>query len=136
MKFDTKIAVVLREDLAQWQKLNVTAFMVSGIAATVPGITGEAYEDATGNRYLPMLVQPVLVFAANAGDIRGAYERAMDLQATIAIYPQELFKTGFDAANRAAVKAVGRRDLDLAGLALRADKKIADKILKGLQLHP
>ncbi len=43
MQFDTRIAVVLRNDLAVWRKLNVTAFTVSGIAASVPGVTGEAY---------------------------------------------------------------------------------------------
>jgi hypothetical protein len=136
MKFDTKIAVVLREDLAVWQKLNVTAFAISGITATVPSITGEAYEDASGNRYLPMLVQPVMVFSATAEDIRAVFERAMAAGAKLAIYTDELFATGFDAANRAAVKAVERADLKLAGLALREDKKVADKILKGLTLHP
>ena len=29
-RFDTKIAVLLRHDLAPWQRLNVTAFLVSG----------------------------------------------------------------------------------------------------------
>jgi hypothetical protein len=52
MQFDTKIALVLRDDLAVWQKTNVTAFLVSGIAATVPGIVGEPYADASGNTYL------------------------------------------------------------------------------------
>jgi len=136
MKFDTKIAVVLREDLAVWQKLNVTAFAISGIAATVPRITGEAYEDASGQRYLPMLVQPVMVFAATTADIRAAYERAMAAGAKLAVYTEDLFKTGFDAANRAAVRAVAGADLNLVGIALREDKKIADKILKGLKLHP
>ena len=32
VQFDTKIAVVVRQDLAVWQKLNVTAFTISGIA--------------------------------------------------------------------------------------------------------
>lgn len=59
MQFDTKIAVVLRDDLAGWQKTNVTAFVVSGIAGTVPGVVGEPYRDASGNEYLPMFVQPV-----------------------------------------------------------------------------
>jgi hypothetical protein len=31
MTFDTKIAIVVRDDLAVWQKLNVTAFLTSGI---------------------------------------------------------------------------------------------------------
>ncbi len=66
MKFDTKIAVVVRDDLETWQKLNITAFTVSGIAGTVEGIIGEDYEDGTGNKYLPMFKQPVLVFSATA----------------------------------------------------------------------
>jgi hypothetical protein len=58
VQFDTKIAVVLRDDLAVWQKTNVTAFLVSGIAGTTPDIVGEPYRDASGNEYLPMFVQP------------------------------------------------------------------------------
>ena len=136
MKFDTKIAVVLRADLATWQKLNVTAFLVSGIAATVAGVTGEDYEDASGNRYLPMFVQPVLAFAGEGPDVRAAYDRAMEAQVKLSIYTDELFATGFDAANRAAVKAVAWADLRIAGFAFRAERKAADRILKGLKLHP
>ena len=62
MQFDTKIAVVVREDLPTWQKLNMTAFLISGIAGTQE-LVGEPYEDASGNRYLPMCRQPILVFA-------------------------------------------------------------------------
>src|SRR5262249_23683618 len=136
MKFETKIAVVLREDLASWQKLNVTAFLVSGIAATGDGVTGEPYGDASGNRCLPRFAQPVLVFSGAAADMRSAYERAMAAQIGIAIYTDELFATGFDTANRAAVRAVTADALQLAGMAFRADRKTADKILKGLRLHP
>ncbi|MBN9390528.1 MAG: DUF2000 family protein [Chloroflexi bacterium] len=135
MKFDTKIAVVLREDLATWQKLNVTAFTISGIAGTVEGIVGENYEDASGNVYLPMIIQPIMIFAADAAQMRTVYERAMAQEARFAIYTEELFSTGHDEANRAAVKAVAAEDLNLVGIALRADKKAVDKILKGLSLH-
>jgi hypothetical protein len=58
VQFDTKIAVVLRDDLAVWQKTNVTAFLVSGIAGTVACAVGEPYHDASGNEYLPMFVHP------------------------------------------------------------------------------
>lgn len=58
MHFDTKVAVVLRDDLLGWQRLNVTAFMTSGIA-TLPDVTGAPYEDASGRRYLPMIKQPI-----------------------------------------------------------------------------
>ena len=37
MEFTTKIAIVVAEDLAVWQKLNVVAFMTSGIIAATEG---------------------------------------------------------------------------------------------------
>ena len=52
IRFDTKIAVLLREDLQAWQALNVCAFLMSGVAAGNPETIGEPYEDADGNRYL------------------------------------------------------------------------------------
>ena len=136
MQFDTKIVVVLRDDLAVWQKTNVTAFLVSGIAGTVDGIVGEPYRDASGNEYLPMFVQPVLVYEADAAGLRRAYERAMERGVVPAVYTKELFATGHDEANRAQVAAVAAEDLDLVGLAFRADRKVADKVVDRLRFHP
>jgi hypothetical protein len=136
MQFDTKIAVVLREDLEAWQKANATAFLVSGIAATVPEVVGEPYEDGSGNSYQPMFRQPVMVFAADAAGIRRAYERAMQREVDLAIFTRELFTTAHDAANRAAVVAVAAADLDLVGLAFRADRRLVDRIVDRLHPHP
>ncbi|HYI75086.1 MAG TPA: DUF2000 family protein [Gaiellaceae bacterium] len=136
MQFDTKIAVVLRDDLAVWQKTNVAAFVVSGIAGTVPDIVGEPYRDASGTEYLPMFVQPVLVYAADARALRRAYERALARDVVPAIYTADLFATGHDEANRAAVAAVAADDLDLVGIAFRAERKTVDKIVDGLRFHP
>jgi hypothetical protein len=136
MQFDTKIAVVLRDDLAVWQKTNVTAFLVSGIAGTVPGIVGAPYRDASGNEYLPMFVQPVLVYEADDAALRRAYERAMSRGVTPAIYTHELFATNHDEANHAAVAAVSAGKLDLVGIAFRAERKTVDKIVDRLRLHP
>jgi hypothetical protein len=136
MEFDTKIAVVLREDLAVWQKANVTAFLVSGISGTDPSIVGEPYVDGSGNRYLPMFRQPVMIFAADAPGIRRAYERAVQRGVErLAIYTSELFATGHDAANRAAVAEVSADELDLVGLALWADRRVVDKVLDRLRPH-
>jgi hypothetical protein len=136
VQFETKIAVVLRDDLAGWQETNVTAFLVSGIAATVPGVVGEPYADASGNEYLPMFVQPVLVYQADAAALRRAYERAVSRGVTPAIYTHELFATDHDEANRAAVAGVTAEDLDLVGIAVRAERKVVDKIVDRLRLHP
>ncbi len=135
MKFDTKIAVVVREDLPVWQKLNMTAFLVSGIAATVEGVVGANYEDASGNVYLPMFVQPILVFAGSADQLRTVYQRAIERSARFALFTEELFGTGHDEANRAAVKAVPCGELKVVGIALREDKKVVDQVVKGLSLH-
>jgi hypothetical protein len=135
VKFDTKIAIVIREDLAVWQKINVTAFTIGGIAGT-QAVIGEAYVDGSGQTYLPMIKQPVLVFAADQESIRTVYERALARDVNFSIYTEELFATGHDEANRKAVKAVKSEALNLVGLALHGQKKAMDKVLKGLSLHP
>jgi hypothetical protein len=135
MQFDTKIAVAVRDDLLTWQKLNVTAFTVSGIAA-LPEVIGEPYQDGSGRTYLPMLRQPVLVFAATREQLRVVYDQAIETDAQMSIYTEELFATGHDEANRAAVRAVPSEALNLVGLALRGRKKVVDRMLKGLRLHP
>jgi hypothetical protein len=114
----------------------VTAFLVSGIAGNDPATIGEPYVDGSGNRYLPMFRQPVLVYVADAAGIRRAYERAMQRGAELAIYTDELFTTNHDEANRAAVAGVPAKALDLAGIALRAERKLVDKIVDKLRRHP
>jgi hypothetical protein len=135
--FDTKVAVVVRDDLAAWQRLNVCAFLISGIAAAAGAeAIGEPYEDADGRTYLPLLVQPVLVFAApDVARLRTVRERAERRGVPLAVYTQEMFATGHDADNRAAVRAVATADLDLVGVALRAPHRDADAVLRGLARH-
>jgi len=137
MEFDTKIAVVLRDDLAVWQRANATAFLVSGMAGRDPTTVGEDYVDGSGNVYLPMFRQPVLVFEADAAQLRRAHERALARGvAELAVFTMELFSTPHDGANRAAVADVPVEDLDLVGIALRADRKVVDKVVDRLRRHP
>jgi hypothetical protein len=136
-QFDTKIAVVVRDDLATWQRLNVTAFMISGITAQAGAAAiGEDYVDADGRRYLPLLIQPVLVLEAAAGKLQTVRERADRRGVPISIYTSEMFATGNDEDNRAAVRAVATEELDLVGIAVRAPHRDADAIIRGLKRHP
>lgn len=136
-QFDTKAAVVVCNDLATWQRLNVTAFLISGLTAEAgPGAIGEDYEDADGRRYLPLLVQPVLVFEASAAKLTTVRDRAERRGVSIAIYTREMFATGNDEDNRAAVRAVPTEQLDLVGIGLRAPHRDADAVLRGLARHP
>ncbi len=135
MQFDTKIAVVIRTDLEMWQKLNVASFLAGGLAATFPECIGEPYEDGSGTRYLALIGQPILIYGADRLALSRALERALARDVTPAIYTEDMFKTTHDAANRAVVKAVVRADLNLVGLAMRAERKVIDKIVDGLKFH-
>lgn len=131
-----KIAVVVRDDLASWQRLNVTAFVVSGIAARFPTTIGVDYQDASDVTYLPMFGLPVLVYAADADGLRAAHRKALDRGLAMSIYTEELFATGNDVDNRAAVRSVETDKLALVGIALYGGRNAVDKALKGLSLHP
>ncbi len=135
--FSTKAAVVVRDDLVAWQRLNMTAFLVSGlIGAAEAEAIGDAYEDADGVAYLPLLVQPLLVYEASADQLQRARARAASRGVPLAIYTMEMFSTGNDTENRAAVRAVPTEDLDLVGIGLRAIHRDADAVLRGLGRHP
>jgi hypothetical protein len=133
--FDTKIAIVVREDLATWQKLNVTAFLTSGVVGGNAALIGEPYEDAEGNFYNPLVIQPVIVLSADSDILRTIYRRAMERRARLSLYIEEMFATGHEAANRATVKQHRPDEMRVVGLALRDDKKIVDKIVKGARMH-
>jgi hypothetical protein len=135
VRFDTKIAVVLREDLEVWQRLNVTAFLVSGLGTRVPEVIGEPYADADGTEYQPMFRQPVLVFQGGKEALAASRERAVSRGLTLSVFTADLFATGNDRDNRAAVRAVPAQDLDLVGLAVYGPRNAVDKVVKGARMH-
>jgi hypothetical protein len=135
MRFNTKIAVLLRDDLLTWQRLNVTAFLVSGLGSVVPEVVGEPYLDGGDVEYLPMFRQPVMVFEGGKELLSAAHGRALG-RVRMAVFTSDLFVTGHDAANREAVRAVATADLDLAGIAVHGPRNVVDKIVKGATMHP
>jgi len=135
IRYDTKIAIAVREDLATWQKLNVASFLAGGLVGAYPELRGEDYNDASGRFYGPLIRQPVLIFAATSEQLGLMLQRAQQRGVRPHLYTQELFATGNDSDNRAAVAAVATAALDLVGLAIYAERKEADKITKGLSLH-
>ena len=135
-RFDTKIAVLLRDDLAAWQRLNVTAFLISGITARYPALIGSPYVDADDVNYLPMLGQPVLILEGSAAVIKQAHERALRRELELSIFTDDLFATGNDLDNRAAVAKINTRDLDLVGIAVHGPRNQVDRTVKGARMHP
>jgi hypothetical protein len=136
VRLDTKIAVLLREDLELWQRLNVTAFLVSGLGSELPEVIGEPYADADGTPYLPMFRQPILVFEGAKETLTAVHGRALSRSLPRSVFTSDLFATGNDRDNRAAVRAVRKDQLDLVGLAVYGPRNAVDKVLKGARMHP
>ncbi|WP_367044797.1 DUF2000 domain-containing protein [Streptomyces sp. Je 1-332] len=136
VRFDTKIAVLLRDDLEPWQRLNVTAFLVSGLGTAAPEVIGEPYEDADGTPYLSMFRQPVMVFEGSKETLTAAHGRALSRSLPRAVFTSDLFATGNDRDNRAAVRAVPADQLDLVGMLVHGPRNAVDKVLKGARMHP
>jgi len=78
----------------------------------------------------------VVVLEASAAELQRGRERAERRGVRIAVYTQEMFATGGDEDNRAAVKVVAGAELDLVGIALRAPHRDADAVIRGLARHP
>ncbi|MGQ6181838.1 DUF2000 family protein [Serratia sp. IR-2025] len=133
--FDTKIAFIVRDDLPTWQRLNVVAFLATGIAAAAPEIIGERYVDAQGRRYGAISGQPMLIFAADLLGLQNVHRKGLERELTLIPYVHAMFATGHDEANRQVFRAEDADNLDLVGLALRGPKKAVDKAIKGLALH-
>jgi len=133
--FDTKIVFVIREDLAVWQKLNVTAFLATGIATESPEIMGQPYRDASGRQYGKLAGQPILVFSADTEGLRKVQVRGFERGLLMMPYIYPMFSTGNDDANREIFQAEPVENMDLVGLAMRGPKKVIDKVIKGLSLH-
>ena len=131
-----KIAVVVRTDLEIWQRLNVTAFVVSGLATNDPDLVGEAYVDAEGRSGPPMFAVPVRIFAGDEAAVARAHRRAVERNLVVSAYVHEMFATMNDVDNRTAFARHRSQDMSPVGFAVAGDPKQVDKALDKLRLHP
>ena len=125
----------MRNDLAHWQELNVTAFLISGIIGAHPEIIGEPNIDRNRNKYLALCQQPVVIFYGTANVLRTTRTRACIRNIATAVYIEDMFLKNQDTVNRKAFKQYGPNEENTVGIAFRADNKIADKISKGTKME-
>jgi hypothetical protein len=130
-----RIALVLREDLATWQRLNVAAFLSSAIASDHPESMGLPYRDAAGGEYPRMFALPVMVFEAPGDALQAILAAALEAQVRVMPFPEQLFATGNDEDNRAAFAALPPADMRPAGLALYGGRNRINKLLAGTRKH-
>ncbi|WP_417684307.1 DUF2000 family protein [Roseibium sp.] len=133
--FDTKFVIIVREDLAVWQKLNVTAFLSSGVTAGMPQIIGETYRDAAGHVYNALCAQPIIILSADSNTLSKIHDRAIGRGVSTSLYIEEMFATGHDAANREVFAKYDPATANVVGIAYHCERKAADKISKGARRH-
>ncbi len=137
VRFDTKIAVLLRDDLQTWRRLNVCAFLVSGLAAADPGVIGEPYEDADGTPYLPMFRQPVLVFEGSEGGADGSARAGTGPRHQAdGVHVGPVRAPATMRTTEPPSRGVPRDELDLVGIAMHSARNAVDKVIKGAHMHP
>lgn len=135
--YDEKIAIVLRADLEEWQKLNVAAFLASSVAIKFPASHGKAFVNASGAEYLPFIKHPILIYRANdQPQLKRAFTRAKERGLHIGIYTQPLFATKNEEENLIEISKYTDEQQELAGIVLYGDNKKVDKALDGLKFHP
>ena len=135
MQFNSKFVIVVAEDLPIWQKLNVVSFLSGGITSTSAVETGERYVDGSDNTYLPLCIQPTIVLKVKRNKLTTFIQRANRADIETAIFIEDMFATGHDEANRSTVRYYDTESLPLVGIAMCAEKKIVDKVVKGAKLH-
>ncbi|TIX47082.1 MAG: DUF2000 family protein, partial [Mesorhizobium sp.] len=91
--------------------------------------------DRAGNIYNPLSIQPVIVLSADGPTLNAIHRRALERGVTASAYVEEMFSTGHDAANRAVFAEFAPEDARVVGIALRAEKKLVDKITKGARMQ-
>lgn len=136
MIYENKIAIVIRKDLKDWQKMNVVAFLSSSIAIAFPETHGNAFVNASGSIYLPFLKIPIMIYAANSTDeINRAFKRAKERELAIGIYTEALFSTKCEEENLIEISKANDNDQVLVGIVVYGKNKKVKKTLNGLKFH-
>lgn len=135
--YENKIALVIKDDLQSWQKLNVASFLASSIAIKFPATHGNEFINASGSVYLPFIKHPVLIYKADSeAEIKRAFNRAKERELAIGIYTEPLFATKNEAENHIEIAKCTDENQILVGIAIYGESKKVSKALDGLKFHP
>ena len=134
--YENKIAIVLSNGLAPWQKLNVTAFLASSISIAFPETHGASLVSASGTQYLPFLKHPILIYAAETDEqLIRTFNRATERELHIGVYTKELFATKNEEENLSEIAKHTDSELDLVGIIIYGPNKKVDKAIDKLKFH-
>lgn len=136
MVYDNKLAIVLKNDLKVWQKLNAASFLAGAVAIQFPETHGRPLINKSGSQYLPFIKLPVLVYSAETNDqLKRALLRARERQLHTGIYTTPLFATKNEEQNLEEISKETDESQDLAGIVIYGLNKKVDKAIDGLKFH-
>ncbi|SQC91622.1 Uncharacterized protein conserved in bacteria [Cedecea neteri] len=98
-----KLPFIVRDDLPTWQRLNVVAFLGTGVAAASPEIMGAPYIDAKGREYGNLSGQPMLIFESDLAGLQTAHRKGLERDLTLIPYVHGMFSTGHDASQPGSI---------------------------------
>jgi len=134
--YDHKIAIIIKNDLLDWQKLNAAAFLASSVAIQFPQTHGRAFTNASGSVYLPFIKHPILIYKAETDEqLKRTFKRAKEREINIGIYTKPLFATKNEEENHIEIGKATDEEQDLAGIVLYGENKKVDKAVDGLKFH-
>lgn len=134
--YDKKVAIVIKDDLLIWQKLNVVSFLAGSIAIEFPETHGEDFVTADNVRFLPFIKNPTLIYKAETQEkLQRAFLRSKDRELSIGIYTKPLFDTRSGEENILEIAKQTTDNLDLVGFIVYGENKKVDKALDGLKFH-
>ncbi|KMQ59636.1 hypothetical protein ACM40_16010 [Chryseobacterium sp. BLS98] len=134
--YDKKVAIVIKNDLLDWQKLNVVSFLASSIAIRFPETHGQDFVTADNVKFLPFLKHPILVYKAETAEkLQRAFQRSKNRELAIGIYTKSLFDTRSGEENVLEIAKYRADDLNLVGIIIYGENKKVDKALDGLKFH-
>jgi len=131
-----KVSLVLSDDLKTWQRINVAAFLVSGIVGAHRELIGQPYVDHLGNTYNALLIEPIAILVADRQTLCEIHMRAVNQRLRVSLFVEGMFDTMDDESNRRAMKQASLSQGTIVGVGLNGDKKTVDKITKDARLHP
>jgi Uncharacterized protein conserved in bacteria len=133
--YENKIAIVLRDDLLNWQKFNVTSFLASSIAIAFPEVHGNAFVTKIEGEFLPFINQPILIYKADDEDtMRRIFNRSKERGLHIGVYPQSFFSTKSADENYLVMEKFNNEVDSLAGIVIFGETKKVYKAIDGLKL--
>lgn len=135
--YENKIALVIKNDLQSWQKLNIASFLASSIAIKFNDTHGSEFINASGSNYLPFIKHPITIYKADSeAELKRAFNRAKERELAIGIYTEPLFATKNEAENHIEIAKHTDENQILVGIAIYGESKKVSKALDGLKFHP